>query len=413
MRWGLASTGSTHHYWHIDANGFGTFVHVETGVKLWFIATPKNGNYADFATWELYVNDFALRKPNEDKWNMELIVLEPGSMLIMRPNLPHSVVTPSPTICRGGHFYCVSTIIDSVVGIFHHYVASDTISNTNHALASHNVLTRLLTFYLLVLVDSDDETEYDRSHVPDVTSWDGLLTIFHLCNYFELHSAILGWYFAYNGDVRAFKASIRNRARARELIYWFFSSHELEGNDGVITGLEALETLFCRFLAQQASALIYYKKMAWKKHVRGADVNIPPSAVCLHIQATLREGPAWIAYSSLSLNSDDQDLDTQELTFSWPAEVYSIRKVGRVEFHFPYLDGHVWGDRLVAERLGISLSTFQPRRDQDNELTSWAFYTPEQRLEEDHVSEKGYVSDTPPESPTLAELSLDTSDSEA
>ncbi|KAG6882345.1 hypothetical protein C0993_010982, partial [Termitomyces sp. T159_Od127] len=314
---------------------------------------------------------------------------------IMRPNLPHSVVMPSPTICRGGHFYCVLTIIDSVVGIFHHYVALDTISNTNHALASHNVLTRLLTFYLLVLVDSDDETEYDRSHVPDVTSWDGLLTIFHLCNYFELHSAILGWYFAYNGDVCTFEASIRNRARARELIYWFFSSHELEGNNGVITGLEALETL------------------SWKKYIRGADVNIPPSAVCLHIQATLREGPAWIAYSSLSLNSDDQDLDTQELTFSWLAEVYSIRKVGHVEFHFPYLDGHVWGDRSVAERLGISLSTFQPRRDQDNELTSWAFYTPEKCLEEDHVSEKGYVSDTPPESPTLAELSLNTSDSEA
>ncbi|KAG6895341.1 hypothetical protein C0995_012819 [Termitomyces sp. Mi166 len=45
MRWGLAATYASHHYWHMDSDGLGTFVKVETGIKIWYIATPKSGNF--------------------------------------------------------------------------------------------------------------------------------------------------------------------------------------------------------------------------------------------------------------------------------------------------------------------------------------------------------------------------------
>lgn len=81
MRWALASTGSAHHYWHIDSNGFGTFIKVETGIKLWLIARPKSQNFEEFATVDIFTSRYVLHESNYDIWDVELIVLEPGDVL--------------------------------------------------------------------------------------------------------------------------------------------------------------------------------------------------------------------------------------------------------------------------------------------------------------------------------------------
>ena len=81
MRWGLAATGSTHHYWHVDSNGLGTFLRVEAGVKLWFIATPLTGDFDDFLSIDLFTSGFDLGKTNEELWNVEAVVLKAGSFL--------------------------------------------------------------------------------------------------------------------------------------------------------------------------------------------------------------------------------------------------------------------------------------------------------------------------------------------
>ncbi|KAG6894145.1 hypothetical protein C0995_014928, partial [Termitomyces sp. Mi166 len=81
MRWALASTGSAHHYWHIDANGFGTFVRVESGLKLWYLAHPKSGSFEDFATVEIFTDGYTLHKSNKSLWDVELVVLEPRDIL--------------------------------------------------------------------------------------------------------------------------------------------------------------------------------------------------------------------------------------------------------------------------------------------------------------------------------------------
>ena len=41
-RWGLAATSGAHHLWHIDCNGFCTYIDTQTGQKWWIVARPKN-----------------------------------------------------------------------------------------------------------------------------------------------------------------------------------------------------------------------------------------------------------------------------------------------------------------------------------------------------------------------------------
>ena len=58
----------------------------------------------------------------------------------MRPNTPHFVVTPESAICHGGHFYAMSTIRDTIFGIYHMFVASKNITNTEHTQDAHLLL---------------------------------------------------------------------------------------------------------------------------------------------------------------------------------------------------------------------------------------------------------------------------------
>ncbi|KAG6859837.1 hypothetical protein C0995_003162 [Termitomyces sp. Mi166 len=80
-QWALVSTGDTLHPFHIDANGYGTVIQVDTGTKLWFVAESKNGrSLEDFAFKDLF-HLFDPDSLNDDLWDLELIVLEPGMRL--------------------------------------------------------------------------------------------------------------------------------------------------------------------------------------------------------------------------------------------------------------------------------------------------------------------------------------------
>ncbi|KAG6849652.1 hypothetical protein H0H93_006573, partial [Arthromyces matolae] len=353
MRWYIASTGGTLHYWHTDANGYGTFIFVIAGVKLWFIAIPKDGNFDSFASAGLYTKDFDIHNPHSDRWTIKLIVLGPGDMLIMRPNLPHAVVTPEPSICKGGH-------------------------------------------------ESQD-------HLPDPTTWEGALCLFYLCAYFELYSALVSWPFADSLDpadpdkktaTRNFHASIKNRMRARSLLYWFFTRHEFECNSDRLTGAKAYEHIFGNFLARQSWSLIHYKRAAWKSHLSGENESLSPSQTREDIQLVLREGPAWRMFNQLGTQIyERQSPDISSITFAWNGPSYNIRFVPGVSFPFPYSDGHVYGDRFIADSLGIVLN-INPRRAEDNDTANWKTYTVSSRKVEDQ--RKSYSDSADKELPTYA-----------
>jgi hypothetical protein len=79
-RWGLAATSGAYHLWHIDCNGFSTYIDTQTGKKWWIVARPKKGS-AHFSDTELFMKGFDIDGANLNKWDIEAVLLLPGSRL--------------------------------------------------------------------------------------------------------------------------------------------------------------------------------------------------------------------------------------------------------------------------------------------------------------------------------------------
>lgn len=77
MRWGLAAMGGAHHLWHIDCDGFATYIDTQTGYKLWIVAQPKHGS--NFSNISLFTSSFEVNGTNQHLWTLEAIPLFPGS----------------------------------------------------------------------------------------------------------------------------------------------------------------------------------------------------------------------------------------------------------------------------------------------------------------------------------------------
>ena len=78
-RWGLAATAGAVTYWHVDSNGYGTYVDVQVGLKWWVVASPKDDG-PSFSESTLY-NEFDPQDVNSDLWDIQAVVLEPGDRL--------------------------------------------------------------------------------------------------------------------------------------------------------------------------------------------------------------------------------------------------------------------------------------------------------------------------------------------
>jgi len=85
IRWGLCATKGAWHGFHIDSDGFGTFIDVRTGKKWWIVARPWKKGMAglrDFADVNIFMNEsYDPDKPGEELWALEAILLEPGTRL--------------------------------------------------------------------------------------------------------------------------------------------------------------------------------------------------------------------------------------------------------------------------------------------------------------------------------------------
>ncbi|KAG6916520.1 hypothetical protein DXG01_006521 [Tephrocybe rancida] len=87
MRWGLGSTAGTYHYFHLDANGYGTFMEVDHGSKLWFFSTPKVNQPIDSGSIDLFTGVYERDEPNVDLLDVELVYLAPGDKLCALPTV--------------------------------------------------------------------------------------------------------------------------------------------------------------------------------------------------------------------------------------------------------------------------------------------------------------------------------------
>ncbi|KAF8148492.1 hypothetical protein B0H34DRAFT_679810, partial [Crassisporium funariophilum] len=114
-------------------------------------------------------------------WDLEAIVLVPGTRIIMRPNTPHSVLTILHALCHGGHFYVMSCMRDTLVGMTHAFMANSYITNTHHT-KSRLLLRRMVIFAYMGLVDQAlEDDDPDLEHLPDPGDMNSLMDLILLC----------------------------------------------------------------------------------------------------------------------------------------------------------------------------------------------------------------------------------------
>ena len=80
IRWGLAATKGAVHWWHIDSDGFATYIDVVAGYKWWIVAKEKDTGLSLGHT-SIFSADYQLEEPNNGLWDVEAILLEPGTRL--------------------------------------------------------------------------------------------------------------------------------------------------------------------------------------------------------------------------------------------------------------------------------------------------------------------------------------------
>jgi hypothetical protein len=75
IRWGLAATPGARTWFHMDSNGFNTFIDVKCGFKAWLYIYDKNGHFKFIDAFK----DFDLDDAGDYK--IEVILLTPGTRL--------------------------------------------------------------------------------------------------------------------------------------------------------------------------------------------------------------------------------------------------------------------------------------------------------------------------------------------
>ncbi|KAK2459345.1 hypothetical protein APHAL10511_008638 [Amanita phalloides] len=187
IRWGLAATAGAITNWHIDSNGFGTYVDVQTGKKWWVIAREKKRGLA-FANRRMYAH-FDPQDVNLNLWEVHAVMLSPGDRLYMRPHTPHAVVTLENSICFGGHFYCTRTLKETCIGVLQTFVGSQLLTNSD-CRGSWKLFHRMVVYYHHVLVENRDDPDVDKAHVPDVMQQHDLIGLVLFCVVLELSSVL-------------------------------------------------------------------------------------------------------------------------------------------------------------------------------------------------------------------------------
>jgi hypothetical protein len=76
MSWGLAATSWALSYFHVDADGFLTWVKVKGGSKYWVIARPRVPSISAYA--------FHPKELDTDKWDLEAVLLQAGDLLYVQ-----------------------------------------------------------------------------------------------------------------------------------------------------------------------------------------------------------------------------------------------------------------------------------------------------------------------------------------
>lgn len=99
IRWGIAATAGALHWWHVDCDGFGTYVDTKTGLKWWIVARRKGTEHGfkSFGEVNTFLDTYQPDEPNEGAWDLEAVILHPGTRLLVHL-FPSSAERHSPKL---------------------------------------------------------------------------------------------------------------------------------------------------------------------------------------------------------------------------------------------------------------------------------------------------------------------------
>lgn len=83
IRWSQVATPWAHQKWHIDSDGFATFIQVDFGVLLYFIGNPKRNLSRNHLLGGIdrFLGKFDPERTNSDILDIESVILQPGDLL--------------------------------------------------------------------------------------------------------------------------------------------------------------------------------------------------------------------------------------------------------------------------------------------------------------------------------------------
>jgi hypothetical protein len=181
----------------------------------------------------------------------------------MRPNTPHFVITPESAICNGGHAYATSTLSASVHGIFHTFVASSIVTNTEHTRASRLLLQRLtIHIHDSLVMSSTEDPWLTDAHLPQVDTTEGSIDLFHLCALMEFGDLLDPFLYDQKHDdtSECRMNTLYARGCARNLLAWWHSRFEHYTPEALCPQKDY--SVFGSLLDDQVTALIIYKRKA-------------------------------------------------------------------------------------------------------------------------------------------------------
>ena len=188
----------------------------------------------------------------------------------MRPNTPHSVVTPNAAICHSGHYLSTSTLRSTCHGFLMGFSLSTLITNTNHTTKCQLLFRKLLGYYYEVYTqgqpdDAGNEViftvrmtkltpyfkgplEFPHPQVPVVSSFNGMQDLFSLCNIIEMANILHPESYSDEGlHVSVRQDMIHGQALSRAIVAWVISNYDVE--------VVSTETFYWSYLAYQARAV--------------------------------------------------------------------------------------------------------------------------------------------------------------
>jgi hypothetical protein len=165
---------------------------------------------------------------------------------------------------------------DTMFGIVNTFTSPDALTNTDHR--PHGILLRrIAAFYHDILVKKRiEDGEYELGHVPNLTSFEGVLDLFTFCNLIILANVLdcrtyepgPGGVKDEDHDVNGIPAKERYemayaRGRCWDIFRWFFSKYEIfEKESGL--AIDGFTEVAMRYLSDQGSTILEFKRRALK-----------------------------------------------------------------------------------------------------------------------------------------------------